>query len=81
MDTLNVFPYVRAALIGHATRDQIRHNTRGGRRERSCQQLYKECPAHQDEIVDYLNNHNGGIVKQVSAKSRMLNVKSNMILS
>jgi len=62
MDTSNMFPYVRAALIGHASRN---HNTRNTRRRGSCAQLYRECPAHPDDLVDYLNNHKGGLVNQV----------------
>ena len=61
MDTSNMFPYVRAALIGHASRNQ---NTRYTRRRGSCAQLYRECPAHPDDLVDYLNNHKGGLVNQ-----------------
>ena len=61
MDTSNMFPYVRAALIGHASRN---HNTRNSRRRGSCAQLYSECPAHPDDIVNYLNNHKGGLVNQ-----------------
>ena len=60
MDTSNMFPYVRAALIGHASRN---HNTRNSRRG-SCAELYRECPAHPDDIVNYLNNHKGGLVNQ-----------------
>ena len=63
MDTSNMFPYVRAALIGHASRNH-NTNTRNSRRRGSCAQLYSECPAHPDDIVNYLNNHKGGLVNQ-----------------
>ena len=61
MDTSNMFPYVRAALIGHGSRNS---NTRNSGRRGSCAQLYRECPAHPEDIVDYLNNHKGGLVNQ-----------------
>jgi hypothetical protein len=62
MDTLSMFPYVRAALIGHSTRKQ---QVTRGRRKGACEELYKECPAQEGEIVNYLNNYNGGLVNQV----------------
>ena len=64
MDSLNAFPYVRAALIGHATRNR-NPGTRVTRRGSACTQLFKECPSGQDSLLDYLNNHNGGIFNQV----------------
>ena len=63
MDSLNLFPYVRAALIGHATRSDKKAPFT--RRVSSCQQMYRECPTEPDRILDYLNNHNGGLVNQV----------------
>lgn len=65
MDSLNAFPYVRAALIGHATRNYNAGNrvTRGGS---TCAQLYKECPTDPGNLLNYFNNHNGGLVNQVT---------------
>jgi hypothetical protein len=57
MDSTNMFPYVRAALIGHATRKHTGQT--------SCSQMYTKCPSDPDRMVDYFNNHNGGIVHQV----------------
>ncbi len=62
MDSLNLFPYVRAALIGHATRGEKTIHTRRGS---SCANLYRRCPSRSDEILNYLNNHNGGLFNQV----------------
>lgn len=62
MDTYNAFPYVRAALIGHATKNRIGGSTR---RQSSCSQLYRECPTDPDKLLNYLNNHNGGLIGQV----------------
>ena len=58
MDNSNFFPYVRAALIGHGTRKY----DRGGS---VCRRAYRDCPTNPDDIVHYLNNHNGGLVNQV----------------
>ena len=64
MDSYNAFPYVRAALIGHATRSS-RPGTRVTRRGSACSQLFKDCPTDSDSLLDYFNNHNGGIFNQV----------------
>jgi hypothetical protein len=63
MDSYNAFPYVRAALIGHATRTKT--GTRVTRRGNTCAQLYKDCPTDPDSLLNYFNNHNGGLVNQV----------------
>jgi len=69
LDTLNAFPYVKAALMGQANRP---YYTRGGNRNsnfrrgsNSCSRLYRDCPTDPDRILDYFNNYNGGIVNQV----------------
>ena len=66
MDSLNLFPYVRAALIGHATRSEMKDpyvTRRGG--TTSCQRMYRECPTKSEDLLDYMNNHNGGLINQV----------------
>ena len=52
LDSLHAFPYVRAALIGHATRDR-RRGTRVTRRGGACAQLFKDCPTDSDSLLDY----------------------------
>ena len=64
MDSYNAFPYVRAALIGHANQNR-RPGTRVTRRGSVCSQLYKDCPSDSNSLLDYFNNHNGGLVNQV----------------
>lgn len=66
MDSYNAFPYVRAALIGHATRNTNRFSgNRVTRRGSACAQLFKDCPSDSNSLLDYFNNHNGGLVNQV----------------
>ena len=66
MDSYNAFPYIRAGLIGHATRPQTtRFGTRVTRRGSACAQLFKDCPTDSNSLLNYFNNHNGGIVNQV----------------
>ena len=64
MDSYNAFPYVRAALIGHANQNR-RPGTRVTRRGSVCSQLYKDCPSDSNSLLDYFNNHNGGVVNNV----------------
>lgn len=61
MDSSNMFPYVRAALIGHATRGSVGNTRRGS----SCSSLYRDCPSNSNDIVNYFNNHNGGVFNSV----------------
>ena len=61
LNSLNAYPYVRAALIGQSSRPF----TRVTRRRNTCSQMYRECPTDPTSIVDYLNNHNGGLINQV----------------
>ena len=66
MDSYNAFPYVRAALIGHATQDRFPGGgNRVTRRGNACAQLYKDCPTDSNSLLNYFNNHNGGLVNQV----------------
>ena len=67
MDSYNAFPYIRAGLIGHATRPQTNRfsGNRVTRRGSACAQLFKDCPTDSNSLLDYFNNHNGGIVNQV----------------
>ncbi len=65
MDTYNAFPYVRAALIGHATRSKFPGGNRVTRRGSACSQLYKDCPTDPNSLLNYFNNHNGGVFNQV----------------
>ena len=39
--------------------------TRFTRRRNTCSKMYRECPTEPDRIIDYLNNHNGGLINQV----------------
>ena len=64
MDSYNAFPYVRAALIGHAQSNRNR-GTRITRRGNACSQLYRECPTDPGNLLNYFNNHNGGLINQV----------------
>ena len=56
--------HFRAALIGHATRGR-RVGNRVTRRGSACSQLFTDCPTDSDSLLDYFNNHNGGIINQV----------------
>ena len=65
-DSFNAFPYVRAALIGHASSSGNRFSgNRVTRRGSACSQLFKDCPTDSDSLLNYLNNHNGGLFNQV----------------
>ncbi|XP_040576185.1 uncharacterized protein [Lepeophtheirus salmonis] len=58
LDSMNAFPYVRAGLIGQAS-DPLE---RGGN---SCARMYRQCPTEPDRLLNYFNNHNGGIINHV----------------
>ena len=53
MDNMGAYPFVRAAIIGHANRD----------RPGNCNQLYLQCPSGTDQLLSYFNNHNGGVLQ------------------
>jgi len=48
---MGAYPYVRAAIIGHANKDS----------PGNCDQLYIQCPSGTDQLLNYFNNHNGGL--------------------
>jgi len=52
---MGAYPYVRAAIIGHANKAS----------PGSCAQLYIECPSGSDQLLNYFNNHNGGLGQNV----------------
>ena len=64
MDTYNAFPYIKAALQGHGTRRKNQGN-RFNRRGSACAQLFTECNFDSNNLLDYFNNHNGGLINQV----------------
>jgi len=52
---MGAYPYVRAAIIGHANKAS----------PGSCAQLYIECPSGNDNLLSYFNNDNGGLLQNV----------------
>jgi len=51
LNNMGIYPFVRAAIIGHANR----------RSPTNCRQLFQQCPDTSDQLLDYFNNHNGGL--------------------
>ena len=51
MDNMGAYPFVRAAILGHANRQH----------PGSCARQYIECPNDTDLLLNYFNNHNGGL--------------------
>eukprot|EP00088_Acartia_fossae_P071418 TRINITY_DN9790_c0_g1_i2.p1 TRINITY_DN9790_c0_g1~~TRINITY_DN9790_c0_g1_i2.p1 ORF type:complete len:425 (-),score=90.91 TRINITY_DN9790_c0_g1_i2:62-1336(-) len=51
LDNMGLYPFVRAAIIGHANRAS----------PTNCRQLFRQCPDSTDQLLNYLNNHNGGL--------------------
>ena len=51
LDNMGVYPFVRAAILGHANRAS----------PSSCSLQYIECPSDTDLLLNYFNNHNGGL--------------------
>merc|ERR1719232_1568203 len=51
MDNMGAYPFVRAAILGHANR----------KHPGSCARQYLECPNNTDLLLNYFNNHNGGL--------------------
>ena len=70
LDNLNAFPYVRAALVGYGAKNQNGGITRAG--TGACSQLYRQCPSEPHQLLNYINNHNGGLVNQVSVTNQDL---------
>jgi len=52
---MGAYPYVRAAIIGHANKDS----------PGNCNQLYVQCPSGTDQLLSYFNNNNGGLFQNV----------------
>merc|ERR1712072_1160839 len=53
LSNMGAYPYVRAAIIGHANKDS----------PGNCDQLYIQCPSGTDQLLNYFNNHNGGLFR------------------
>lgn len=53
MDDSPILSFARAALLGYSSRGDIR----------SCLTAYPTCPRDPDQLVNYLNNHNGGFFR------------------
>merc|ERR1719495_1119428 len=51
LSNMGAYPYVRAAIIGHANKDS----------PGNCDQLYIQCPSGTDQLLNYFNNYNGGL--------------------
>eukprot|EP00096_Caligus_rogercresseyi_P010162 TRINITY_DN3603_c0_g1_i1.p1 TRINITY_DN3603_c0_g1~~TRINITY_DN3603_c0_g1_i1.p1 ORF type:complete len:435 (+),score=88.52 TRINITY_DN3603_c0_g1_i1:80-1384(+) len=58
LDSMNAYPYIRAGLIGQASDPLVRSGN-------SCARLYRQCPTEPDRLLNYFNNHNGGIINNV----------------
>ena len=53
-----------SALIGYGAKNHNGGITRAG--GGACSQLYRECPTEPKQLLNYINNHNGGLVNQVN---------------
>lgn len=53
VDDSPVLSFARAALLGYSSRGDLR----------SCITAYPTCPRDPDQLVNYLNNHNGGFFR------------------
>ncbi|XP_023342670.1 RNA polymerase II degradation factor 1 isoform X2 [Eurytemora carolleeae] len=51
LDQMGAYPFVRAAIIGHANKES----------PTNCRQLFPQCPDGTDQLLNYFNNHNGGL--------------------
>jgi len=51
LSNMGAYPFVRAAILGHANR----------RSPSSCRQQYSQCPSDTSLLLNYFNNHNGGL--------------------
>ena len=68
MDNMGAYPFVRAAILGHANRQ---HPGSCARHYLKCFDIsfiylldcrqYLECPNDTDLLLNYFNNHNGGL--------------------
>merc|ERR1711962_87230 len=55
LNNMGAYPYVVAAIRGHAMRDA----------PQSCQEQYRNCPNEYNQLLNYFNNHNGGLGQTV----------------
>jgi len=55
LGNMGAYPYVRAAIIGHANKDS----------PGNCNQLFVQCPSGTDQLLSYFNNNNGGLFQNV----------------
>lgn len=55
LHNMGAYPYVRAAIIGHANKAS----------PQSCELLYSHCPSGADQLLSYFNNNNGGLAQSV----------------
>ena len=51
LDNMGAYPFVRAAILGHANKNN----------PSSCRITYDQCPSDTDLLLNYFNNHNGGL--------------------
>ena len=62
---MGAYPYVRAAIIGGLWFFDLLTDLHKGHANKaspgSCAQLYIECPSGSDQLLNYFNNHNGGL--------------------
>merc|ERR1719225_2337661 len=51
LNNMGAYPFVRAAILGHAGRQS----------PGNCRQQYSQCPSETSLLLNYFNNHNGGL--------------------
>ena len=51
LHNMGAYPFVRAAILGHANKNN----------PSSCRIQYNQCPSDTDLLLNYFNNHNGGL--------------------
>ena len=77
LDTTGAYPFVRAAILGHAMRKDnrsvhgmssrkivlvvLRLNYKYKLCFSGCRLQYTQCPSDTDLLLNYFNNHNGGL--------------------
>merc|ERR1712126_703425 len=55
LHNMGAYPYVGAAILGHASKAS----------PQSCELMYSKCPSGADQLLNYFNNHNGGLGQNV----------------
>ncbi|XP_015188695.1 PREDICTED: uncharacterized protein LOC107072899 [Polistes dominula] len=55
-----IFNFGKAALLGYTNRNNPNH----------CYQEYPKCPRNNDQLIHYLNNHNGGFFRYFNQFNR-----------